>query len=316
MRMNRIQFQKGLTFKNFIELYGTEEKCQAAIAEARWPNGFTCPRCRHHGHCIVYHGKCRTYQCNHCHAQTTLTSATIFQGTKLPLNTWFYAMYVITQSKNNVSALELTRILGICYRSAWRLKQKIIQVMYEREEKRVLEDRVEVDDSYLGGERRGGKAGRGSENKVPFLAAVQTDMNCHPIYAVFSRLKTFSSDEIEQWAKRKLKSKSVVISDGLACFDTVKHSGCYHVKEVVGKNKKSIDIGCFTWVNIILGNLKSSIHGTYHSFNFEKYGHRYLAEVQYRFNRRFAMDSMLVRLLFAGVQTTARPEAWLRMAEA
>jgi transposase-like protein len=315
MPLNKIQFQKGLAFKDFLGLYGSEEKCQAALAVARWPKGFSCPQCGHFGHCIVYHGKCMTYQCNHCHAQTTLTSGTIFQGTRLPLSTWFFAMYLITQSKNNVSALELTRILGICYRSAWRLKHKLIQVMYERENSRVLEDRVEIDDAYLGGERRGGKTGRGSENKIPFLAAVQTDMAGHPIYAVFSRLKTFSSNEIEQWASARLKAKSIVVSDGLACFAAVRNAGCYHMQEVVGKDKKSTDMGCFNWVNTILGNLKTAIHGTYHSFDFEKYAHRYLAEVQYRFNRRFTMESMLVRLLFAGVQTSARPETWLRLAE-
>jgi len=188
--------------------------------------------------------------------------------------------------------------------------------MYEREQNRVLEDRVEIDDAYLGGEHRGGKAGRGSENKIPFLAAVQTDSDHHPVYAVFSRLKTFSSDEIEKWANSKLRARSLVVSDGLACFTAVKHAGCYHMKEVVGKEKKSTEMGCFNWVNTILGNLKTAIHGTYHSFDFEKYAHRYLAEVQYRFNRRFTMESMFIRLLVAGVQTTARPETWLRLAEA
>ena len=72
---------------------------------------------------------------------------------------------------------------------------------------------------------------------------------------------------------------------------------------------------CFTWVNTILGNLKTAMSGTYHAFKFAKYAHRYLAEAQYRFNRRFDMAAMFVKLLFASVQTTARPEVWLRVAE-
>ena len=71
---------------------------------------------------------------------------------------------------------------------------------------------------------------------------------------------------------------------------------------------------CFTWVNTILGNLKTAINGTYHAFDFEKYAHRYLGEYQYRFNRRFDLARMFSRLVAATVQTGKRPEAWLRLA--
>jgi len=71
----------------------------------------------------------------------------------------------------------------------------------------------------------------------------------------------------------------------------------------------------FKWVNTILGNLKAVITGTYHTFKFDKYAHRYLSEYQYRFNHRFDLAGMLPRLLFAGVRTGSRPESWLRLAE-
>lgn len=75
------------------------------------------------------------------------------------------------------------------------------------------------------------------------------------------------------------------------------------------------NMGCFNWVNTILGNLKTGIAGTCHAFYFEKYADRYLAKVQYCFNRRFDMRSLLSRLLYAAAHTEKRPEAWLRMAE-
>jgi hypothetical protein len=74
-------------------------------------------------------------------------------------------------------------------------------------------------------------------------------------------------------------------------------------------------MGCFHWINTILGNLKTAIAGTYHAFDFDKYAHRYLAEFQYRFNRRFDLRSMLPRLVFACISISKRPEAWLRQAE-
>jgi hypothetical protein len=184
--------------------------------------------------------------------------------------------------------------------------------MTEREGKRFLSGRVEVDDAYLGGEKQGGKVGRGSENKVPFLAAVQTDTERRPLYAIFSAVKAFSGQEIETWARRWIQPESTLVTDGLPCFSALSGLGYQHRPWVVGKGRRSTDMTRFNWVNTILSNLKTSISGTYHAFKFKKYIHRYLAEVQYRFNRRFNMHAIFTRLLYAGAQNGPRPEIWLR----
>lgn len=72
---------------------------------------------------------------------------------------------------------------------------------------------------------------------------------------------------------------------------------------------------CFKWINTILGNLKTATGGTYHAFDFDKYGFLYLAEAQYRFNRRFDMASILTRLIQAAAATGSRTEGWMRLAE-
>jgi hypothetical protein len=98
---------------------------------------------------------------------------TVFEHTKLPLSVWFLAIYLMTQSKNAVSVLELKRQLGVGYKAAWLLKHRLLQTMLLPEEPRRLDGRVEIDDAYLGGERPG-KPGRGSENTTAFVAGVQT----------------------------------------------------------------------------------------------------------------------------------------------
>jgi transposase-like protein len=314
MAQNRIQFQKSLSLPEFLHDYGQEEQCAQALEKMRWPQGFVCPGCGSLQYGIVWHKTVKTFQCKSCYCQTTLTGGTIFHSTKLPLTTWFMAIYFLTQTKNNVSALELTRLLGVCYRTAWRTKHKLMQVMSEREQTTILSGRVEVDDAYLGG-KHPGKRGRGSENKTPFIAAVETNGEGHPIRAVFSPVKTFSSAEVTKWACTSLSPSAMVISDGLFCFRAVVASGCSHSYEYVGKTQKSTEMGCFYWVNTVLSNIKTAIEGTYHSFDFAKYIKRYLAEVQYRFNRRFDLRSMFPRLLFAGVKTGKRTEAWLRHTE-
>jgi hypothetical protein len=258
----------------------------------------------------------KTFQCNACHQQTTLTSGTIFHATKLSLRTWFKAMYFLTQSKNDVSALELKRLIGVCYRTAWRIEHKVLQVMTEREAPRKLDGRVEVDDVYLGGELRGGKAGFGSESKVPLIAAVETNDSGQPRQVVFSPAETFSHAEGKDWAEQHLAPSATVVSYGLACFSAVTAVGCQHEPQVVGKQRKSTDMSCFHWINTILGNLKTSISGTYHAFKFGKYADRYLSETQYRFNRRFNLRTILPRLILAAVTTGKGTEVWLRLAEA
>jgi transposase-like protein len=315
MAINRIQFQKGLSFNEFEDKCGTQEQCEEIVFKAKWPKGYICPSCGNKEHCIVWHGKIKTFQCNHCHNQTTLTAGTIFHSSKLPLKTWFLGMYFMTQSKNSIAALELKRLLGISYRSAWRFKHKLIQVMREREEKRVLTGQIEIDDAYLGGERSGGKAGRGSENKIPFLAAVQKDDSGKPMLAVFTKVKAFKKKEIESWGKKFLAAGSVVVSDGYKCFGALANEGVEHRPQTVGAGKKSTSMPCFAWVNTLLGNLKNSITGTYHSIKFDKYAQRYLSEIQYRFNRRYDLKSILTRFAYACAGTGARPEWWLRLAE-
>ena len=314
MGINRIQFQKGISLNQFLNDYGTEDQCEAAVEKYRWPSGYSCRVCSGTDHLRYRRGGALVLQCRSCRKQVTLTEGTIFHSSKLPLTIWFQAMYLLTQNKNNLSTLELRRLIGVSYPAAWRMKHKLMQVMVEREQETRLSGRVEVDDAYLGGENPGGKAGRGSENKIPFIAAVQTNEKGHPQYAVFSKVQAFSNEEVAAWASRSLISGTKVVSDGLWCFRSVTTAGrCNHQREVVGRGNKSTDMECFTWVNTILGNLKTAIAGTYHAFDFDKYAHRYLGEYQYRFNRRFDLAGMLTRLVRAAARSGKRPEAWLRL---
>lgn len=120
---------------------------------------------------------------------------------------------------------------------------------------------------------------------------------------------------MSQWAKRSLCSSAHVVSDGLWCFLAVTASGATHERTVTGSSSASAKLEKFRAVNTFLGNLKTAFSGTYHAFNFAKYAHRYLAEVQYRFNRRFDLAVILTRLLRASSLTAPHPERIIRAAE-
>ena len=314
MAMNRIQFQRGLSMPEFFRLFGTETQCEAALEATRWPEGFRCPHCGGAAHCVVQSRGRKLYQCNACRHQSSLIAGTVFQGTKLALTVWFLAIYLISQAKTGLSALALKRQLGVSYPTAWLIHHKLMQVMADREDRYLLEGKVQVDDAYLGGERTGGKVGRGSENKVAFVAAVSLNEADRPLRVRLTPVPGFTLKAVAAWAKDHLAPGSAVFSDGLACFGAVTEAGCSHQPTVIA-GRKPKEVPEFQWINTVLGNLKTSLSGCYHAFDFRKYATRYLAAFCYRFNRRFDLRSLHQRLLIAAVGTTPQPLRSIRVAD-
>src|ERR671929_1407489 len=208
---------KGLSEVEFRERFGTEEACRQALFDLRWREGLTCPACGHRGFCRL---KTRAlFQCNRCKRQVRLTAGTVFQDTKLPLTVWFRAIYHLTQSKGGISSIELGRRLGVKQGTAWLMKHKLMRAMAGREaEKPKLAGRLEVDDAYLGGERQGGKRGRGAAGKTPVVAAVETTAERKPRRLRLSVVQGFRKREVEKIAKRDFAPGSNVVSDGLPCW--------------------------------------------------------------------------------------------------
>jgi transposase-like protein len=302
MAINGIQFQKGLSLVQFMKDYGTEEQCEAAFILTRWPRGFECVKC---AHCSAYEfsrsGR-HYWQCKGCNYQCTLRAGTIMEHSQLPLTKWYLAIYLMTQSKTNIAALAMMRQLDVTWKAAWLLKHKLMEVMAQREEDRPLQGDVSVDDAYLGGERTGGGPGRGSKNKVAFVAAVEMKEG-RPQRVRFDPVAGFSFAALTPWAKQAIAPGSTVTSDGLLGFEVLERLNYKHKVVQAPRGKAGTEIEPFKWLNIVLGNLKTALSGTHHAFKFAKYARRYLAEVQYRFNRRSDLASMVPRLATAVAQT-------------
>ena len=149
---------------------------------------------------------------------------------------------------------------------------------------------------------------------MPFIAAVQTTPEGKPVLACFSQ-QPFTSEEVAIFAAKSLSPSASVVSDGLWCFRGVTIIGAEHEAIVTGGGKASVELPQFKAVNTVLSNLKTALSGTYHAFKFAKYAHRYLAEVQYRFNRRYNLATIFSRLLRAAALTPPQPGRLLLAAE-
>ena len=121
----------------------------------------------------------------------------------------------------------------------------------------------------------------------------------------------FRLTEIAAWAQQHLSPGTQVLSDGLACFN-VTAAGCVHEPMVTGGGKAAVERPEFRWVNTILGNIKNALCGTYHAVR-PKYAQRYLAEFEYRFNRRFDLPDIIPRLVYVALRTPPMPERLLKL---
>src|SRR3954470_20571072 len=296
---------KGLSEAEFRGRVRTEEACREALFRMRWREGLSCPTCGGRSFCRLRTR--RLFQCNRCKRQVRLTAGTVFQDTKLPLTTWFAAVYHLTQSKGGISSIELGRRLGVKQGTAWLLKHKVMGAMAGGgAAKPKLAGGGECDDAHLGGERSGGKRGRGAAGETPIVAAVETTPERRPKRPRLSVVKGFREKEVEGIAKRGFAPGSDVVSDGLPCWPAVEKAGCKHFPIVTGSGKRAAGWAPFRWVNTTLGNIKTALVGTYHHVS-PKHAPSYLASYAYRFNRRRQLDSIVERLAWADVRHPPPP---------
>ena len=244
---------------------------------------------------MVGHGARKLYQYRGCHPQTSLTAGTLMDSTKLPLSTWFLAIFQISQDKTGLSALALKRHLGTSYRTAWLINQKLMKTMALRDSEQPLRGMIQTDDAYLGDERPGVGA-RGSPNKVPIVMAVSTSDEDRPMRVKMSPVAGFTREAITHWARANLLPVCDVRSDGLDWFAGVIDAGCAHSSIVVGRRLPR-ELPQFTWVNTAVGNLKTMINGAHKAFKFGKYASQYLGAFAYHFNGRVNLRTLLRDLL-------------------
>ena len=126
--------------------------------------------------------------------------------------------------------------------------------------------------------------------------------------------KGFRRAEIASLAQRNFHPASTVVSDGLRCFAGVGKAGCVHQPIITGSGRRAALTPAFKWVNTTLGNIKSAIAGTYRAIR-DKHVPRYLAEFEYRFNRRYDLAAMIPRLGYVALRTPPMPYRLLKLAE-
>lgn len=271
--------------------YGTEKACAATIAKYRWPHGFICTKCGNDSAWYITTRK--VYQCSKCRHQISITAGTLFHSTNLPLVKWFWAIYLVAADKGGISALRLSKHIGVSWPTARNVSKKIRTAMAHRDSMyRLFNELIECDDAYIGGKRHG-KRGRGAQGKKPIVVAVEHKGNKAGFVAM-EAVETVSGKDIKAFLDRHLKEGQHVRTDALPAMNIINETH-RHEKKVTPPEESS------SWlplVHIVIGNLKKFLNGTYHGVS-HRYLQEYLDEFSYRFNRRFWEPELPLRLLNA-----------------
>ena len=294
-----------LSFEEFCEMFPDEEACRARLSQMRWPEGFECPKCgsKEYG----YQEKRKIYQCKakYCHYQASLTVGTIMEHTRLPIKTWFWAMFLMATDKRGSSATYLSTALKIRYKSAWLLLQKLRSAMGNRDARYLLEGIVEFDDTYFGGPKPGGKRGRGS-SKTKVLVAISKDSGGKPKHLKMRVVPNLKGKTVGAFAKDAIAENAIVETDAYRSYRKSLSEKFNHNWQIFDSDSEML-----VWLHTIVSNAKSFVQGTFHGIN-ELHLQRYLDEFCWRFNRRNRTDKIFFDLLRTIISSPKATYAELR----
>lgn len=291
--------QEPISLRAFQKRFASEEDCAEHLFHLRWPEGFSCPRCRHRRAYRIQRRRW-LYQCAACRHQVSLTAGTIFHKTRLPLQVWFWAIFLVAHDKRGVSASMLSRELGIGYAAAWLTLHKVRKAMGDRDARYALAGIVEVDDAYFGAPTRGGKRGRGT-GKARVLVGVSLSPQGRPLHAKMRLVPDLRAAIIQEAMGSMLDPGAHLSTDGHKSYPVAARGARL---TITARDFDPVnEPGHLKWLHTIVSNAKAFIAGTYHGLD-RKHLQAYFDEYCYRFSRRGFSGQGFNRLLQAALATS------------
>lgn len=272
------QFPRNLL--EFITRFSTEDACREYLMKVRWPKGFVCPVCNNSKGWPTNRA---TIHCSECGHQTSLTAGTILHKTRVPLRSWFLAMWLVCTQKTGLSASGLKREIGVgSYQTAWLMLQKLRLAMIRLGRER-LSGFVEVDETYIGGEEEGVF---GRELKQKSLVVIAVELEGRKVGRIRLRhVPDASGNSLIGFLIDCVEKGSTIHTDGWNGYNQLKKEG-YHHKVTHTKGDKELAVESFQKVHLIASLVKRWLGATHQGKVGQKHLHRYLDEYTFRFNRR------------------------------
>lgn len=309
--------RKALSFEEFQKRFPDEAACAAFIFKKRWPKGFVCPACG----CmrpVTLKSRAYTYECLDCGRQTSITAGTVMHRTKLPLTAWFRAAHLMSNHSNGMSALQLKAQMGVNYKTAWLLEQKLRRSMVDPRRSK-LTGIVEVDQTEIPFRTKASFFDEALAKKIIIVGAVEVvDAETgitprikrkgalyHNTKAGRVRLAVIpdnSAESIEAFVRANIEPGSNLITDGHRSYLGLHEYR--HDPHVVKNIAAHIPM---QWIHRVFSLMKRWGLGTYHGLRL-KHIDTYLNEYVFRFNRRQHRKVSFETLL--GLASKAKPVSY------
>jgi len=259
-----------------------EKACLRYLERVRWGDGFVCRFCGAVG-CDWWAVRRGLRRCAACRHESSVTAGTIFHGSRLPLQSWFAAIWYVVNQKQGVSALGLQRVLGFgSYQTAWAWLHKLRRAMV-LPGRELLAGAVEVDETYIGAARPG-KRGRGAEGKAIVAIAVE-DHNGAPGRTRMARIPNVKRETLTDFVLDHIARGAEVRTDAYRGYNDV---GRHRFSHFVVNLKESGDPAhiAMPHVHRVASLLKRWLLGTHQGAVTHDQLDYYLDEFTFRFNRR------------------------------
>lgn len=273
-----------------------KDKARRYLEKQRWPDGPFCPHCGGVEKIYPITGKTARdglYKCGDCRKQFTVTVGTLFEGSKIPLNKWLMAVYLMCSSKKGISSHQLHRMLGITYKTAWFMTHRIREAMKDPVFTGKLGGgggTVEADETFWGNTKpRGQKKGRGYAHKEKIFSLVERGGSVRSFHVQSVNAKTLrpilreqidaSAHLITDEAAQYVLSKPSIKND-FASYGFVRHSTGEYVRGGIHTNT----------IESYFSILKRGLVGTFHHVG-PQHLKRYIGEFDFRYNNRHIDDT-------------------------
>jgi transposase len=284
------------TLKDFQRQYPDDATCLEWLRNYLYPEGIYCTKCE----ATTKHHRVKSrpsYSCDHCGHHVHPTAGTIFHKSPTPLTTWFYAIYLMAQTRCGISAKQIQRETGVTYKTAWRMFKQIRTMLDERESGQLGgggKGGVEMDETYYGG-RGKSYPGRASASdkfaKTPVVGMVERKGRVRAFVAQDTK-----ADTLVGLVREHIVPRSLVFTDDYAPYDGLGVRG-YHHRRI--RHNERIYVSGDTHTQTIDGFwslIKNGLRGVYHSVG-RHYLQSYLNEYSFRYNRRFDEQPMFMSFL-------------------